>query len=299
MSGDSMTILCPIDGSRHSEWALELAPQLIHPMDARLVLLHVVDAGKFRAAHKLGTQSDEAIAEALALAEQGGERLLGRTHDAVSSHWKQILTKVAKGDPAAAIVQTAARTRSRLIVMGSRGLTDFRPFLLGSVSRRVVTIASCPVLVVKRPISSLQHIIVCTDGSKPARAALEFVLSLRLPGTARITVTTVVPPLPIDTGQAPAGVASISDKVRAALTQQAHKTAAEEASRIKDEGYAVHLRVTQGPVAPDLVNLAEAERADLIVLGSRGLTGATRFLMGSVSDSVVKYAPCSVLVHRR
>ncbi len=299
MSRDAVTILCPIDGSRHSEWALELAPQLVHPMDARLVLLHVVDAGKFRAARKLGTQTDEAIAEALALAEQGGERLLGRTHDAVSSRWKQILTKIAKGDPATAIAQAAVRTRSRLIVMGSRGLTDFRPFLLGSVSRRVVMTAPCPVLVVKRSVTSLQHIIVCTDGSKPARAALDFALSLRLPGTARFTVTTVVPPLPIDTGHAPAGVAPISDKVRASLTQQAHKTAAEEASRITDDGYGVHLRVTQGEVAPDLVNLAEQEQADLIVLGSRGLTGAARHLMGSVSESVVKYAPCSVLVHRR
>ncbi len=299
MTRDTFTLLCPIDGSQHAEWALELAPQLVHPMSATLALLHVVDAAKFRAARKLGTQTDEAIAEALAIAEQGGSRLLAQTNEAVSSQWKQIRTKVAKGEPAAMIARTAERLHADLIVIGSRGLTDFRPFLLGSVSQRVVSTAPCPVLVVKRPVTALDHIIVCTDGSKPARAALEFLLSLRLPSTARLTVTTVVPPLPIDTGHAPAGLGAVPDKVRASLTQQAHATAAEEASRIKDEGFDVHLRVSHGEVAPDLVKLAEQDQADLVVVGSRGLTGATRYLMGSVSDSVVKYAPCSVLVHRR
>lgn len=299
MSRESFTILCPIDGSRHSQWALELAPQLVHPMASTLALLHVVDAGKFRTARKLGTLEDETIAEALALAERSGGQLLDRTNESVSSRWKQIQTKLAKGDPATAICQAAARSRCDLIVMGSRGLTDFRPFLLGSVSRRVVMGARCPVLVVKSPTASLQHVIVCTDGSKHARAALEFALSLRLPSTVRFTVTTVVPPLPIDAGRTPEGLSAISDKVRASLTQQAHATAAEEASRIRDDGFSVHIRVSHGGIAPDLVNLAGQEHADLVVLGSRGLTGATRYLMGSVSDSVVKYAPCSVLVHRR
>lgn len=299
MNRTSFTILCPIDGSRHAQWALDLAPQVVHPMASTLALLHVVDAGKFRAARKLGTQTDEAIREALALAEHGGGQLLEQANEAVSSHWKQIRTKIAKGDPATTISQVAARLRCDLLVMGSRGLTDFRPFLLGSVSRRVVTTAPCPVLVVKRPVTALEHIIVCTDGSKHARAALEFLLSLRLPSTARFTVTTVVPPLPIDSGHSPEGLTEIAEKVRTSLTQQAHRTAMEEASRVQEEGYAVHIRVSQGEVGPDLVTLAEQEHADLVVMGSRGLTGATRYLMGSVSDSVVKYAPCPILVHRR
>jgi nucleotide-binding universal stress UspA family protein len=57
-----------------------------------------------------------------------------------------------------------------------------------------------------------------------------------------------------------------------------------------------HLRM--GEVALEIVALAEELQADLIVMGSRGLGGVRRALMGSVSDSVVRHAHCPVLVVR-
>jgi nucleotide-binding universal stress UspA family protein len=69
--------------------------------------------------------------------------------------------------------------------------------------------------------------------------------------------------------------------------------------RVKAAGGAVagtHLRM--GAVAMEIVALAEEIGADLIVMGSRGLGGVRRALMGSVSDSVVRHAHCPVLVVR-
>jgi nucleotide-binding universal stress UspA family protein len=70
--------------------------------------------------------------------------------------------------------------------------------------------------------------------------------------------------------------------------------------RVKAAGGTVartHLRM--GEVDLEIVALAEELQADLIVMGSRGLGGLRRVLMGSVSDSVVRHAHCPVLVVRR
>jgi nucleotide-binding universal stress UspA family protein len=72
-----------------------------------------------------------------------------------------------------------------------------------------------------------------------------------------------------------------------------------EVERIRSDGGAVageHL--VEGRVSPEIVGLAEEIGAGLIVLGSRGLGGIRRALMGSVSDSVVRHAHCPVMVVR-
>jgi nucleotide-binding universal stress UspA family protein len=54
----------------------------------------------------------------------------------------------------------------------------------------------------------------------------------------------------------------------------------------------------QGDAADAILDVAEEQRADLIVVGNRGMTGAKRFLLGSVPNRVSHHAPCSVLIVR-
>lgn len=56
------------------------------------------------------------------------------------------------------------------------------------------------------------------------------------------------------------------------------------------------VEIVTGDPAEEIVRLAKIHKADLIVLGSRGLTGMKRILLGSVSSQIVEDAPCSVLV---
>jgi nucleotide-binding universal stress UspA family protein len=65
-----------------------------------------------------------------------------------------------------------------------------------------------------------------------------------------------------------------------------------------DGGVVAGEHIVEGRVAPEIVGLAEEIGAGLIVLGSRGLGGIRRALMGSVSDSVVRHAHCPVMVVR-
>jgi nucleotide-binding universal stress UspA family protein len=293
-----MDILCALDGSRHSRWALELLRRLRVGPESKLWLLHVVDLNKFRSVKGLDAAAQAAMKQALELADIGGRDMLERAKAIVLSKWGSVQTKVVRGHPAEAITHTAARRHTGLIVIGSRGLTEFRPFLLGSVSRLVAMHAPCPVLIVKNRKSIFGRVVVAVDGSKEAHRAIEFLLQWPLPRTVRMTAVSVVPPLPIETTPVSGSMPAILAQVRAPLEREAYKIALQAVDLIGTRHFEANASVVHGHPGQEIVKLAESTKADLVVVGSRGLTGTDRYLMGSVSDTVVKYAPCSVLVVR-
>jgi nucleotide-binding universal stress UspA family protein len=294
-----MKVLCAVDGSKHSQWVQEVLERWNFPGGSDAVLLHVVDVAKFRPLRGLGTAADDAMKRAQIMANEIGRGLLERMRETLRPVWNAVEGRIIKGHPAEAIVRTAERRKADLIVMGSRGLTDVRGFLLGSVSRKVVMHAGCPVLLIKRRVPVLRRIVVAVDGSKYAWAGVEYLLQMSLPEAARIIVVSVVPPLPIDTSEQTLTLSEFLQQLRVPLREKAQSEAKKAAERIGKAWFEVKIIVVHGHPSQEIVKIAEAERADLVVVGSRGLTGNTRFLMGSVSDGVIKYAPCAVLVVRR
>ncbi|MBM4133542.1 MAG: universal stress protein [Nitrospira sp.] len=290
-------ILCAVDGSRHSQMALDMVHHALARPGERVGLVHVIDLSRFRPVKGMSQAAKRALEKALGVAERNGRALLARAEAILTQEGIQVETSLVRGYPAEAVTKVAARHKADLIVIGSRGLTDVRSFLLGSVSRHVVMAAPCPVLVVKKRVPAFERIIVGVDGSKRSRSTVEYLLGLPLPDLARITVVSAVPPLPIEAG---AGVpdAALLDPVLAPLEKEASLVADEAAAPIEQAGFEVATMVLHGNPSHEIVKLAEAKRADLVVVGSRGLTGDSRFLLGSVSDGVVRYAPCAVLVVR-
>jgi len=292
-------ILCAMDGSKHSRWALEALQRWSFPQGSSLVLVHVLDTTKLRAPKGLGEAARSAMKRAASLAREIGKDMLKRVETKLLARWKTVERRIVRGHPAEAIVRSAARQKADLIVMGSRGQTDIRAFLLGSVSRKVVMHAGCPVLLIKKRVPMLRRIVVATDGSKDAQAALDFALQLPVPQAAHFTVVSVVPPLPIEAGSEPMTLSEFLKQLRVPLAQKAKAVAQEAAEWIQKAGFEATTAVVHGHPSHEIVKAAEGEHADLVVVGSRGLTGTSRFLMGSVSDGVIKYAPCAALVFRR
>ena len=72
--------------------------------------------------------------------------------------------------------------------------------------------------------------------------------------------------------------------------------AAEE--QIKEQGISVQTFARQGDPADAILDVAEEQNADLIIVGNKGMTGAKRFLLGSVPNKVSHHAPCSVMIIR-
>jgi nucleotide-binding universal stress UspA family protein len=72
----------------------------------------------------------------------------------------------------------------------------------------------------------------------------------------------------------------------------------EAAQPLQDEGMTVDTFAREGDPADAILDVAEEQNADLIVVGNKGMTGAKRFLLGSVPNKVSHHAPCSVMIIR-
>lgn len=142
----------------------------------------------------------------------------------------------------------------------------------------------------------VEHILVAVDGSGPSRHAARFALTLAKQVHAKVTLLTVLPQPDV----LPLGPLSGYAVMSAPLTAEQMTQIEARQSEIVAEhpGVAVTKIIELGPVAETIVDLAKSMRADLVVLGARGLGPGRRFLLGSVSDSVVHHAHCPVTVWR-
>jgi nucleotide-binding universal stress UspA family protein len=134
----------------------------------------------------------------------------------------------------------------------------------------------------------MKHILVGFDGSPNSLRALQEALDVARPDT-RITVVAAAQP------PAPPGY-DVPDGAEG-LEEREHEL--DDARRLLEEaGRSAELVAVTGAPADVLVEEAAQRGADLIVVGRRGLTGAERLVMGSVSSKVARTAACSVLIAR-
>jgi nucleotide-binding universal stress UspA family protein len=142
-------------------------------------------------------------------------------------------------------------------------------------------------------------ILFATDGSEHASAALDFLLRFPFPRDTSITIITVVDDMPmiqakldtLDEDQAEA-----LQSVNRALQVDAEQLVAGVGDRLRADGWSGEALIRGGAPAKEILQAADDIDADLIVLGSHGMGGVKRFLLGSVSDRVLEYASCSVLI---
>ncbi len=293
-----MKIVCAIDGSRYSQWALDWLPHLFPPADCALLLVHAVDMTQFKTLPKLDQKSRSALVKVLEFSLESAARLLEGAQMKAAKTWGDVRAKLLRGHPAEVIARSAKRERADLLVIGSRGITEFQPMLLGSVSRRLLMQAPCPVLVVKKPGSTLKRVVLGTDGSIKSWEAVTWLSQLSEKIRPAVTAAGVIPPLPLESIRVPARALAVGDQVEGALRREAQKLAARVAGTLRKAGFSAKGIVLSGPPGAELVKLAGCERANLIIVGSRSGRSPHEYFMGSVADTVVKHAPCSVLVHR-
>lgn len=298
-----MNILCAVDGSEYSRWGVEALRVLADRPPERVLLLHTVEP---RLPRSSGSPSPARVARVIRALDERGTTLLRQMAQAASvalgqggtSAKTRIETALAHGRPASSIVTQARRRRADLVILGSRGLSDIRGFLLGSVSRHALTQAPCPVLIVKRPLASLDQVVLAMDGSKHSQRACEFACQRLFQESTHVSVLSV----------AGDGLTEMAAQVLPAsqlqdLTRPQLDRAQELVSRYRDQvlktGCSVTTEVRTGHTSEQILQHAERLHADLIIVGSRGLEEAERLELGSVAESVLKYAPCSVLVVKR
>ncbi len=142
-----------------------------------------------------------------------------------------------------------------------------------------------------------ESILVGTDGSDAAGVAVSRAVRLASALGARLQIVSAYEPVPaqrlrVARVHVPSDVqVNMREEVLALL--ESSRRAAQDAGVSRVETFA---RV--GDAADAILDVAEEQGADLIVVGNKGMTGATRFLLGSVPNKVSHHAPCSVLIVR-
>lgn len=297
-----MRIVCPVDGSEFSQWAVESLGALERSAIDSVTLVHVKDTHRLAAVGSpravsyrgLTTALEKAGAEILEKARRQATVVLSESPRKPRTNIKMLAWS---GSPAPGILESAAQERASLIVMGTRGLSDGKGFLLGSVSRKVASMAPCPVLVVKRPMKKAARVLLAVDGSKYADAAAKFLRSGLLQESATVTICTSVEAPVTDLASRYLSDRQLEELKRPVL-ERANAVVTALREQFISEGYTVTTEVRMNHVIDTILTLAAEEGSDLLAVGSRGLSRQERLHLGSVSEALLKYAPCSVLIVR-
>jgi nucleotide-binding universal stress UspA family protein len=205
------------------------------------------------------------------------------------------------GDAREVILDEASRWKADLIVLGSRGLGGFKRFLLGSVAIEVVTQASCSARIVRgHPTQSGEtaiKILLAVDGSLCSLLAANAVAQRPWPDGSSVRIVYVTE-RPLVLPQVEALLEGFLAQMQETASDAIDKAMAQFTACAGDR-IAVGSEILHGN--PKNVILDEAEKwgADLIVLGSHGISAIERFLLGSVSLAVTMHAKCSVEVFRQ
>jgi nucleotide-binding universal stress UspA family protein len=143
-----------------------------------------------------------------------------------------------------------------------------------------------------------RHIVVGTDGSDSASEAVRHAARLAAVFDSELTVVTA---FAADTGATARAREEAPEEVRWAINDAADAEERARAGRkiALDAGAEhVHTTVQPGDPAEVVIEAAELRRADVIVVGSKGMTSAKRFLIGSVPNRISHHAPCDVIIVR-
>jgi nucleotide-binding universal stress UspA family protein len=143
-----------------------------------------------------------------------------------------------------------------------------------------------------------RSIVVGTDGSETASEAVRQAVELAKSVGARIELVSAYEP--VSSSRLRDERTEVPEDLQWMINprEDVDGTLEDAAEVVKGAGVAVEIYARQGDPADAILDVAEETDADLIVVGNKGMTGAKRFLLGSVPNKVSHHAPCSVLIIR-
>jgi nucleotide-binding universal stress UspA family protein len=287
-----MNVLVATDGSKYGRWGLNWVAKLPFVEPVKVMALHVLDLSALRAPflwQPVMAGSERYIQEEIQRMEARSAKTLKEATQQLAALKLKGTVRKEQGTIAPVILKRAPK-RDGLLVVGSKGLDALDRFMLGSVSTNLIHHATCPVLVVKDEAAPLRRITLATDGSDASAKALEFVLTKFQPDRStgkggrvpiHVSVIHVMPFLKYPE-----------------LKEAGHKLIEQSVQKLIKAGFTAEAVCQLGKPAEVIMKGASKHRADLIVMGAKGLGAIARFLLGSVSTRVVQHANCSVLVVR-
>lgn len=265
-------MLVGTDGSDSAAKAVARSVSLAKAAGAELIVLHSY-AVTSPASNPLGLDAPYP-------AQDIGKSILEDVHRRYGDE-VPVRTLLKEGAPGDAIVDVAEEEKADLVIVGNRGMTGAKRYVLGSVPNNVSHHAPSSILIVDTTSESAARrkggelytkILVATDGSPTAGKAAELGAELAAAIGAEVLLLCV------------------------GADEQAKAVLAQAAKYLSQTGAKIATRAVGGDPADMIIEAAEQGGVDLIVVGNKGMVGSKRFLLGSVPNHVSHHSPCDVLI---
>ena len=283
-----MKTLLAVDGSDNSYEAVHVMKYMARA--EQLTLLHALSVPRPAYPVMLPEVAEGLYKTLEESMREDGERLLNRVQSLLPMHAGTTTKCLRIGSPAEMIVSMAEEQKTDLIVMGARGLGPVKERLIGSVSHRILTLAHCATLIVNGPVKAMKQVLLPLQGPSDTESAIRFLQLKPFHDAVEVTLLTVLPSTePPWPGDAAAAAAS------AEILEKQADYIESVAERLRAIGYQARGVAVVGTPATMILQQAATLRSDLILMGTSGRQGITRFVLGSVSHAVLHQMPCPVL----
>jgi nucleotide-binding universal stress UspA family protein len=278
-------ILVPVDGSKTMERTVTFACDLVKIMGGTLTLLHVV---------ALPIPIEPMGSFDYGPLERYGKTVLEKAQKLVEDNGckADTILETDFGNAGHTIARMARDKSFTLTVIHARGHSRIEGLLLGSVCHTVAHRSSCSVLIVRhRGVDDmkLQKTLVPVDDSPYMPEVVKEAVAFAKKSGCTLTFLYVM--------NTPMG-ASLARSAREMEEQRLSCSRIPDGCRQKSaaEGVSASSRTEVGSPAETVINVAEREKFDMIIMGSRGHSHLRTLLVGSVADQVMEHASCPVLL---
>jgi len=296
-------ILASLDGSKTAENVLPFARLIARNLPIPVELLAVVDldnmARNVHAAERLFR--DSLVADEM---HRMGEYLKGVTKNFPGD---TVNCRVERGAPAETIIETASTQRDTLIAMATHGRSGLNRWLLGSVAEKVIRGAANPLLLVRASESApewgmpaLKSVIVPLDGSDIAEKVLAPVEELSKQLDLEVILLRIFG-IPYGAYSAGDGFYNSSqmEKFVFQLREEARAYLDEKSAVLRNHGVKrVSSVLREGRDADEIISFARQTPDNFIAMCTHGRSGVKRWVLGSVTETVVRHSGDPVLIIR-
>ena len=293
-------ILVPLDGSATAEAVLPYAEAFAAGFKTSVELMSVIDIGAMTT--HLAPDKVHHLDAIIAAEEKKCASYLKNVAKVFSRFPTEC--RIVRGHPAEIILETTNKDRATLIAMATHGRSGAKRWLLGSVAEKVLRGATNPLFLVRAaaakasPQRILNSIVVPLDGSSLAEQILPTVANWAQALDVEVTL--------IRAFEFPASAYYGSEDDMPdydAFREQARKEAAdylkEKADSLIGKGVrTVSTRTIEAPAADEIISYAQTAPRAVIAMSTHGRSGVRRWILGSVTEKVVRHGDDPVLVLR-
>lgn len=294
-------ILVPLDGSKTAEKVLPYARYLAGKFKVPVELLAVVDVVEIAShmtsekVHFLDTIIEDAVQHSTTYLRGVATTIAGTN----------VRCSVEKGRAEDTIIEKAATDKTMLITMATHGRSGLNRFLLGSIAEKVLRGTVNPLLLIRagdeksQGEAMLKSIIVPLDGSELAEAVLPIVADMAKKLDLEIELFRTYH-VPYNVYSGDEGLYAVNyEELLAGLRDEAAEYLEKKAADLKRLGVAkVQCITKEGLAADEIISLGRKTPDSLIAMSSHGRSGVRRWVLGSVTELVVRHSGDPVLVIR-